>query len=164
MIIGVDRSGDESNFPIVYAAVRYSDSKAIESFRKYLRKTRAGKSLKANLLLDRDLKKFESLFKGKVNYYVVTAKEYDKFRKRNAKVKSPEQKYSFECYLKILRSLVKEGDEIIMCKEFDERSMKDIAHKLKHRLKRSLRINLTHRSEAVIVADLLAGAKRRELR
>ena len=164
MIIGVDRSGDESNFPIVYAAVRYSDSTAIERFRKYLRKTRAGKRLKANLLSDRDLKKFESLFKGKVNYYVVTAKEYVKFRKRNPKIKSPEQKYAFECYLKILLSLVGNGDEVNLCKEFDERSMKDIAHKLKHRLRKNFRINLTHSSEAVVAADLLAGAKRRKIK
>jgi|GEM_PF-4105654 len=168
MIIGVDRSGDESSFPVVYVAVKCHDYRILDSLRQLVARRNPRKAmksvLKASDLIDTELRFIENNTKGEAVYSVTTAKSYHKFRKDNPLIRKAEQKLAFENYLNILLPLAKDGDEIQLCRDFDEDSMKDILGRLRGRLPCGVIIRLSEKSEAVIVADLLAGAKRRNLR
>jgi hypothetical protein len=165
MIIGVDRSGDESNFPIVYVAVELSDGNFLRKVRKLVNKRDKRKAMRRELkstdLLDSELQYVLDNFKGRFNYKIVTNKEYESFKNRYIREGNYAKKLAYACYKKLLLPLVNEKSEIWLCKDFDKHTMKNFQHRLKHEF--GVNVVISNHEGNVMIADLLAGAIKRKI-
>ena len=168
MIIGVDRSGDESNFPIVYVAVRCKNYRILENVRRLLAKRDKRKAkkriIKAKDLSDEELAYIRETLKENYESTIITSRDYYDFRRSHPELRKAEQKLAFENYLETLSTIVREGDRIEICRDFDEQSMSEIIDKLRTKLREDVIIGFGKTSDAVSVADLIAGAIRRNLK
>jgi hypothetical protein len=165
MIFGVDRSGDEGNFPMYYVAVELADGKIIKKIRQLVnaRDQRKGRKreIKSTDLVDKELQCILKEFKGNYYFRKVDGKEVKTFKESHANKSRISEKFAYLCYKQVLKKCIKPKDEVWLCRDLDEDSMKNIKDKLERKFE--IRVNLSDHEGNIVIADWIAGALKRNI-
>ncbi|MBN2517322.1 MAG: hypothetical protein JXB14_00595 [Candidatus Altiarchaeota archaeon] len=166
MIIGVDRAGDEGNFPMYYVAAELKDGSLIRAVTDLVNERDPRKGMKRELkstdLKDEELQYLLDNFKDNFRYEEVQGRELKKFKESHANESRISEKFAYKCYREVLRKIVKPGDEVWLCRDLDPDSMKNIRFKLGINLK--ITVKLSNHEGNVVIADWIAGALKRNLK
>ncbi len=166
MIIGVDRSGDESNFPIVYVAVKLKDDKIIDSVRKLVGKRDQRKAMRSEIkstaLTDNELTYVcQHIKSDDYRFKILDNKEFEQFKQANLNKPKFERKLAHRCYRYALMPLLTPKDQVWLCKDLDNDSMLFVKDRLEAEFNVDVRIS-EHEGN-VVLADWLAKAIRKGL-
>jgi len=166
MIIGVDRSGDESNFPIVYVAVRLRDRALTDNVRKLVNKRDPRKGMRSEIkstdLIDKELLYVcKHVHTADYRFKVLGSKEFNQFKQANSNKPKFERKLAYSCYRYALMPLLKPGDQVWLCKDLDEDSITFVRNRLAAEF--NVDVRLSEHEGNVVIADWLAKAIRKGL-
>jgi len=166
MLIGVDRSGDESNFPIVYVAVRLKDSGLVDSVKKLVNKRDPRKAMRSEIksteLTDKELLYVCRHVDSKdYRFKVLSSEEFNQFKQANLNKPKFERKLAYKCYRYALMPLLKAGDQVWLCKDLDEASISFVKDRLAAEF--NVDVRLSEHEGNIIIADWLAKAIRKGL-
>jgi hypothetical protein len=173
MIIGIDFSGKIGQFPLIIVAVRTDDFSSLEKFERTLKKRGLSvkdKELKASRIKPSVLYLFAKEVDFEFSYCKVTSTEFFELSKPHRERKDYKFHILSALIFKVIKPLVKRGDEIFIHNEYEGSNFPQIVRRdlnsLGIRFLGSM-INVNV-SSAVIkpcqLADLVAGSIRKKLR
>ncbi len=169
-MIALDTSGKLSQFPIVVVAVKTGKTKIMDALREKVSKRHKGlasrRRIKSSDLTDNELKWFLGNVDFPFRAVQCSGEQYTSFKA----VYQDRKKWDFEflafCYFFAISGLAKRKEEVILDKDYDEKSMIFLISRLKDIFKKfeNLEIDIRiadERNEYVALADLIAGTARR---
>lgn len=169
-MLALDTSGKLNDFPIVVAVSKVDKNQSINELREKIRNRNAGiasrRRIKSNDLTDEELEWF--LNRIDFPFRVV---ECDSLQYRTFKLLYQQRRmWKFEflafLYYACVSGLAKDNEEILIDKDYDSASMEFLENMLKTLLLKNnikIKISIVEKDDAIVAADLIAGAARRGL-
>lgn len=170
-MLALDTSGKLNDLPIFVAASRADRTQFMGEFREKIKKRSPGiaarRRIKSSDLTDEELAWFLNRIDFPFRVIECDSLQYRTFKALHQQ----RRKWKFEflalLYYSCISGLAKDNEEILIDKDYDSISMRFVENALKEMLLKwnnvHANVNIAEKDDAIVAADLIAGAARRGL-
>jgi len=167
----LDTSGKLSDFPIIVAVSKVNKTQIIGELREKVRKRSAGiasrRRIKSSDLTDEELEWFINRIDFPFKVVECDSLQYRAFKLLYQQRKKWKFEFLSLLYYAGISGMAKSDEEILIDKDYDSVSMQFIEVMLKDLMLKwnniHARISIAEKDDAIVAADLIAGAARRGL-